>query len=303
MTQNIKILVCDPTESSAIERIQSGGMVVDVDDQITPVGLLDIIGNYDGMVVRSRTKVTAKIIDAAQKLQIIVRGGVGLDTIDVEYARAKNITVMNTPLASSAAVAELTIGYLFALARQIPQATASMQAGRWDKKKFEGEEISGKNLGIVGIGNIGKEVAWRANHLGMHVFAYDPYVTSFPEVSLLPFAELLACADYLTFHLPLNSQTRGMVGKDEFEKMKPGVRIINCARGGIIDEDALFEALQTGKVAGAALDVFAEEPSLNNRLFTLGNVVGSPHIGASTREAQGRIGTEIADILLAFFNR
>lgn len=144
MTQNIKILVCDPTEASAVERIQSGGLVVDVDDQITPVGLLDIIGNYDGMVVRSRTKVTAKIIDAAQKLQIIVRGGVGLDTIDVEYARAKNISVMNTPLASSAAVAELTIGYLFALARQIPQATASMQAGRWDKKKFEGEEIAGK---------------------------------------------------------------------------------------------------------------------------------------------------------------
>jgi D-3-phosphoglycerate dehydrogenase len=242
------------------------------------------------MVVRSRTKVRAPLIDAAPNLKVIVRGGVGLDTIDAEHARSKGITVMNTPLASSASVAELTIGYMFALARSIYQTTLSMKTGKWEKKKFEGDEIGGKTLGIVGIGNIGKEVARRALGLGMSVVAYDPYVPAPEGVQAVSLDELLARSDYITFHLPLTGETKNMISTAEFDKMKTGVRIVNCARGGIVDEDALYEALVAGKVAGAALDVFAQEPCQGHKLFSLDKVLGSPHVGAATREAQGRIG-------------
>jgi D-3-phosphoglycerate dehydrogenase len=251
--------------------------------------------------VRSRTKVPAALIDAAPNLKVIVRGGVGLDTIDVEYARARGITVMNTPAASSAAVAELTIGYMFAMARHLYETTASMKAGKWEKKKFKGEELAGKTLGIVGIGNIGKEVARRALALDMQVIAYDPYVPAPQGVEHVEeMHEILRRSDYLTFHLPLNGQTRNMIGHTEFDEMKAGVRVINCARGGIIDEDALYEALVSGKVAGAALDVYAVEPPQGSKLFTLDQVIGSPHIGAATSEAQGRIGSELAEKLIAF---
>jgi len=223
-----------------------------------------------------------------------------LDTIDAEYARSKGITVMNTPLASSASVAELAIGYMFALARSLYAASASMKSEKWEKKQFEGDELGGKTLGLIGIGNIGKEVARRANALGMTVLAYDPYVESSTGVKLVTLDELLRQADYLSLHLPKTKESAGMLGTEAFGKMKPGVRIINCARGGIIDEQALYTALTGGKVAGAALDVYAEEPPTDWKLVKLPNVIASPHIGAATKEAQGRVGAEVAQKLIDF---
>lgn len=296
----MKIIVCDKTEKEAIEMMRAAGLEVDVRDDITPEELVQVLNGYDGMVVRSRTKVKKPLIDAAPNLKVIVRGGVGLDTIDVEYARSKGITVMNTPQASSASVAELAIGYMLALARAIVPATDSMRAGKWEKKKFEGVEIGGKVLGVVGIGNIGKEVAKRAQALGMTVLAYDPYVTNANGYELVTLDEVFARSDYITFHLPFTPETANMVGAEQFAQMKDGVRIINCARGGIIDEDALYEAITSGKVAGAALDVFATEPLEGHKLFSLPQVIGSPHVGAATKEAQGRIGVEVAEKIIAF---
>ncbi|HEX7973880.1 MAG TPA: hydroxyacid dehydrogenase [Anaerolineales bacterium] len=299
----MKIIVCDKTESEAIERMRAAGLQVDVRDEISAEELPSVIGNYEGMVVRSRTKVRQPLIDVAKNLKVIVRGGVGLDTIDADYARSKGISVMNTPKASSASVAELAIGYMFALARQIVTATDSMRAGKWEKKKFEGDEIAGKTLGIVGVGNIGKEVAKRAGALGMTVIAFDPYVANMEGATLVGLDELLAQADYITFHLPKTSETANMIGAAQFAKMKTGVRIINCARGGIVDEDALYDAVVSGKVAGAALDVFAKEPLEGSKLFSLDQVIGSPHVGAATHEAQGRVGAEVADKLIEFYQK
>ncbi len=296
----MKVLVCDKTEKEAIERMRAAGLQVDVRDDITPEELPNVLPAYDGMVVRSRTKVRQPLIDVCPHLKVIVRGGVGLDTIDAEYARSKGITVMNTPMASSASVAELAVGYMFALARSTYQATSSMKAEKWEKKSFEGDEIGGKTLGLIGIGNIGKEVARRANALGMTVIAYDPYVKEATGVKLATLDELLAGSDYISLHLPKTKESAGMIGKEQFGKMKNGVRVINCARGGIIDEAALYDALVSGKVAGAALDVYAEEPPTDWKLVKLPNVICSPHIGAATHEAQGRVGAEVADKLIDF---
>ncbi|NCP88643.1 3-phosphoglycerate dehydrogenase, partial [bacterium] len=240
------------------------------------------------------------LIDLCPGLKVIVRGGVGLDNIDADYARSKGITVMNTPKASSASVAELAIGFMFDLARSIYKATATMKAEKWEKKAFEGDELGGKTLGLIGIGNIGREVAKRANALGMTVIAYDPYVKEAAGVRLVQLDELLAKSDYISLHLPKTKESANMIGKAQFEKMKAGVRLVNCARGGIVDEAALYEALVSGKVAGAALDVFAEEPPIDYRLLKLANVIGSPHIGAATHEAQGRVGAEVAEKLIEF---
>lgn len=296
----MKVIICDKTESEFIEQMRAAGLTVDVRDDITPEELPSVLPAYDGMVVRSRTKVKQPLIDVCPNLKVIVRGGVGLDTIDYEYAQSKGITVMNTPLASSASVAELAIGYMFALARSIYKASASMKAEKWDKKSFEGDEIGGKALGLVGVGNIGKEVAKRASALGMTVLAYDPYVKEIAGIKLVTLDELLAQADYISLHLPKTKESANMISTDQFAKMKKGVRIINCARGGIIDENALYEALTSGKVAGAALDVFAEEPPTDWKLLKLENVIGSPHIGAATKEAQARVGAEVAEKLIAF---
>ncbi len=296
----MKILVCDKTEKEAIEQMRAAGLIVDVRDDITPEELPKVLPAYDGMVVRSRTKVRQPLIDACPNLKVIVRGGVGLDTIDADYAKSKGITVMNTPLASSASVAELTVGYLFALARSLPQATASLKSEKWEKKLFEGDEIGGKTVGLVGVGNIGKEVARRAKALGMTVVAYDPYVQAVDGVRMVQLDELLATSDYISLHLPKTKESAGMIGAAQFAKMKTGVRIINCARGGILDEQALYDALVSGKVAGAALDVYAEEPPADWKLIMLPNVIGSPHIGAATKEAQGRVGAEVAEKLIAF---
>jgi len=296
----MKVLVCDKTEKEFIEQMRSAGLTVDVRDDITPEELPSVLPAYDGMVVRSRTKVRQPLIDVCPNLKVIVRGGVGLDTIDHEYAKSKGIAVMNTPLASSASVAELAIGYMFALARSIYKATSSMKAEKWDKKSFEGDEIGGKTLGLIGVGNIGRETARRAAALGMTVVAYDPYVKEIPGIRLVSLDELLAQADYISLHLPRTKESANMIGAEQFAKMKNGVRIVNCARGGIVDENALHEALTSGKVAGAALDVFAEEPPTDWKLLKLDNVIASPHIGAATREAQARVGAEVAAKLIEF---
>ncbi len=296
----MKILVCDKTEMDAIEKMRAAGLTVDTNFEITPDQLPNVLPNYDGCVVRSRTKIRQPLINVCPNLKVIVRGGVGLDTIDAEYARSKGITVMNTPKASSASVAELAIGFMFMLARNLYKASSTMKAEKWEKKAFEGDEIGGKTLGIIGIGNIGKEVAKRAAALGMTVIAYDPYAAEFEGVRCLTLDELLAQADYITLHLPKTKESACMIGKAQFEKMKTGVRIVNCARGGIIDEAALYDALTSGKVAGAALDVYNEEPPTDWKLAKLDNVICSPHIGAATKEAQGRVGAEVAEKLIEF---
>jgi D-3-phosphoglycerate dehydrogenase len=280
--------------------MRSAGLTVDVRDDITPEELMTVLPNYEGMVVRSRTKVRQPLIDVCPNLKVIVRGGAGLDTIDHEYAKSKGIAVMNTPLANSASVAELAIGYMLMMTRSLYQATASMKAEKWEKKNFNGDEIGGKTLGLIGVGNIGKEVAKRASVMGMTVLAYDPYVKAIDGIKLVTLDELLSQADYISLHLPKTKESTNMIGAEQFAKMKNGVRIVNCARGGIVNEDALYEALTNGKVAAAALDVFNEEPPTDWKLLKLDNVIGSPHICAATKEAQGRVGAEVAEKLIAF---
>lgn len=297
----MKIIICDKTEKEYIEQMRAAGLTVDVRDDITPEQLMVELPNYDGMVVRSRTKVRKDLIDVCPNLKVIVRGGAGLDTIDHEYAKTKGIAVMNTPLANSKSVAELAIGYMLMLARSLYAASATMKAEKWEKKAFNGDEIGGKTLGLIGIGNIGKETAKRAIAMDMTVVAYDPFVKEAPAgIKLVTLDELLAQADYISLHLPKTKESANMINTEQFGKMKNGVRIINCARGGIVNEDALYEALTSGKVAGAALDVFNEEPPTDWKLAKLDNVIASPHIGAATKEAQARVGAEVAEKLIAF---
>ena len=301
----MKVLVSDSIADKGVEMMRQAGLEVDVNTGLAPEELERIIGGYDVIIVRSATKVRKPLIKAARNLKLIVRAGVGLDNIDVEYAKAQGIEVMNTPAASSNAVAELTVGYLFALARRLPQITASMKAGKWEKKKFRGNEIAGKTLGLVGYGRIGWLVAKKALALGMDIVAYDPYVAD-PrglDMEFVSLEELLQRADYISMHLPLTDETRDLIAGPRFELMKDGVRIINCARGGTINEDALYEAIVSGKVVGAALDVYLEEPAQDNKLFELDEVIGSPHIGAATVEAQHRVSVEAAEKVIGFQER
>ena len=298
----MKVLVSDSIADKGVEMMRQAGIEVDVNTGLAPEKLEKIIGGYDVIVVRSATKVRKPIIEAAENLKLIIRGGVGLDNIDVEYAKSRGIEVMNTPAASSNAVAELTVGCLFALARRIPQTTASMRAGKWEKKKFSGSEIAGKTLGLVGYGRIGWMAAKKALALGMDIIAYDPYVAD-PrglEMEFVSLEELLQRADYISMHLPLTDETRDLIDAPQFEMMKDGVHIVNCARGGTINEDALYDAIVSGKVAGAALDVYLEEPAQDNKLFELDEVIGSPHIGAATVEAQHRVSAEVAEKVIEF---
>jgi D-3-phosphoglycerate dehydrogenase len=294
----MKVLVCDPISASAIEKMRKDCIEVDVRDNITAEELLKEIQPYHAIVVRSRTKVTRAVLDAATNLKVIVRGGVGVDNIDVDYARVKGVRVLNTPEASSHSVAELTIAYIFALARPIVQSTISLRAGKWEKK-FDGIEVQGKTLGIIGMGRIGMAVATRAATLGMLVLGYDSRpIGPEPFMTMVPLDELLARSDFITLHVPLTEESHHMINAEAFARMKDGVRIIDCARGGVIDEDALYDAIVAGKVVGAALDVFETEPLTDNKLFTLEQVIGSPHIGASTKEATVRIGGEVAQLLI-----
>ena len=286
----MKVLICDATDPNALRLIEEAGIEVVNQPDITPEELLEVIPDYPCMVVRSRTKVTKAVLDAGTSLKSVVRAGVGLDNIDVAYAQEKGVKVLNTPSASTQSVAELTIAYLMALARNIPLMAASMKAGKWEKKSFVGSEVFGKTLGLIGSGRIGSAVAERAIALGMSVVAFDPYVTELPNITLLKLDELLAKADYISLHVPHTDETHNILDAAAFDKVKSGVRIINCGRGGTIDEDALYQAIQDGKVAGAALDVFAEEPLSDRKLFSLDQVIGSPHIGAGTKEAKARVG-------------
>ncbi len=286
----MKVLICDPTDPKALKTIEEAGIEVINQPDITSEELMDVIPEYDCMVVRSRTKVREPLIDKAENLKAIVRAGVGLDNIDVKYAESKGIQVLNTPSASTRAVAELTIGYLFALARRIPQMTISMREGKWEKKKFLGFELYGKTLGIIGTGRIGQAVAERAECLGMDVIGYDPYVDEAPYIEFVPMDKLLAESDFITLHIPHNEETHHIIDAEALEKMKEGVRLINCGRGGTIDEDALYRAIKDGRVGGAALDVYAQEPPEGSPLFDLDEVIGSPHVGAGTGEAKARVG-------------
>ncbi len=292
-----KVLICDPVAADAIERIRALGVEVDVRDDISLDELAQIIGAYEGIVVRSRTKVREPLIAKADKLQVIIRGGVGLDSIDVAYARERGVKVLNTPAASSNAVAELALGMMFALARHIARADASMKAGRWEKKALKGTEIAGKTLGVIGYGRIGQLLGEKAQALGMKVVASDPYIE---HADIVPLDELLAQADYISLHLPHTDETHDLIGKAEFERMKHGVYFVDAARGGVVSEPALYEALLDGHVAGAALDVFTQEPPQTEELRRLvehPHVLATPHIGAGTREAQDRIGDEIVRLV------
>ncbi len=300
-----KVLICDPVDAEAVARMRAAGLEVDVKDTITPEELAQVIAAYDGMVVRSRTKVRQPLIDQATRLKLIVRGGVGLDTIDADYARSKGIKVLNTPRANSAAVAELVIGLMLTLARHITVADSTMKAGKWEKKALEGTEIAGKTLGLIGYGRIGKLTAEKALALGMSVLAYDPYVTiTDPGVQPATLEEILRAADYISLHVTITPETKGMIGAAQLAQMKPTAYLINAARGGVVDEAALYEALVAKQIAGAALDVFTEEPPKSEtllKLLALPNLVALPHLGASTVEALARVGGEVADLVITFF--
>ena len=299
----MKVLVSDPIAEEGIKRLRAAGIEVEVKTGLPPEELREIISEYDGLIVRSATKVTREVIEAGENLKAIGRAGIGLDNIDTEAAKERGIKVLNTPGATTISVAELTLGHMLALARHIPQGTASLKAGKWEKKRLIGTELYGKTLGIIGLGRIGREVAKRASAFGMDLVAYDPYVREGDVrnlgLKLLPLEDLLQHSDYITIHVPLTPETRHMLGKREFELMRPGVRLINCSRGGVVDEQALYEALVSGKVAGAALDVFEEEPPEDNPLLKLDNVIATPHLGASAEEGQLRAGIEVAEKMIA----
>jgi len=263
------------------------------------------IGEYDGIIVRSKTNLTADIIDAAERLRVIGRAGIGVDNVDVQAATRRGIVVMNTPRENAVAAAEHTIAMMLAICRNIPQANASTRSGKWERGKFMGIELFGKTLGIIGIGNIGSLVAERAMGLRMNVIAHDPYI---PEdiagqkgIPLVALDDLLSQSDFITIHAPLTEETRNLLDEKAFEKVKTGVMIINCARGGIVKEEALLNALKSGKVGGASLDVFENEPAVDHPLFKLDNVICTPHIGASTKEAQENVAVAIADQIVDFF--
>lgn len=301
-----RILVADPVAQAGIERLKEAGEV-DVITGQSEDQLVACIGDYDAMVVRSETKVTARIFEAAKKLKVVARAGVGVDNIDVPAATRAGVVVVNSPEGNTIAAAEHSVAMLMALSRKIPAAAASLAQGEWKRSKFVGVEVYNKTLGVVGFGKIGREVARRARGLGMRVLAYDAFVS--PEVARregvewVELPELYREADYITVHTPLTRDTRGMIGDAAFAQMKDGVRIINCARGGIIDEAALVRALDSGKVAAAAVDVFEKEPPPpDHPLVHHPKVLATPHLGASTEEAQVNVAVDVADQIVSILN-
>lgn len=295
----MRVLVSDSISQKGLAVLQAeDGIEVVVNTKLTPEQLIAEIPKYDALIVRSATKVTAEVIEAATNLKVIGRAGVGVDNIDLEAATRRGIVVINTPGGNSVSTAEHTIAMLLAMARSIPQAHVSMKQGKWDRKRFTGVEVRGKVLGVIGLGRVGMEVVKRAVGLEMEVIGYDPFIseemTRPLSIKLSDLDDLCRQADFITVHTPLNEQTRGLIDARRIELMKPGVRIINCARGGIVDERALIEALKTGKVAAAALDVYENEPPTSSELLELDNVVLTPHLGASTEEAQENVAIEAA---------
>ena len=296
-----RVLISDALSAAAVQIFKDRGVEVDFQPALgkDKDKLAEIIGNYDGLAIRSATKVTPKILANAKNLKVIGRSGIGVDNVDIPAATAKGIIVMNTPFGNSITTAEHAITLMLALARQIPQADASTQAGKWEKNKFMGVEITAKTLGVIGCGNIGSIAADRALGLKMKVIAFDPYLS--PErafdlgVEKVELDELLKRADFITLHTPLTDKTRNIIDANALNKTKKGVRIVNCARGGLVDEQALRAALDSGHVAGAAFDVFVEEPATANVLFGHPNVICTPHLGASTSEAQENVALQVAE--------
>jgi D-3-phosphoglycerate dehydrogenase len=302
-----KVLISDQMDPKAAEIFRANGVEVDEKVGLSKDELKAIIGGYDGLAVRSATKATVDLLEAATHLKVIGRAGIGVDNVDIPAATARGVVVMNTPFGNSITTAEHAIALMFALARELPQADSSTQAGKWEKNRFMGVELTAKTLGLIGCGNIGSIVAERALGLRMRVIAYDPFLT--PERALelgvekVELDELLRRGDFITLHTPLTDQTRNILSRENLAKAKPGVRIINCARGGLIDEAALKEGLESGHIAGAALDVFVEEPAKANPLFGTPGLVATPHLGASTTEAQVNVAIQVAEQMSEFLTR
>ena len=294
-----KVLIADKLSPAAVAIFKERGVEVDVKTGLSKEDLLKIVDQYDGIAIRSATKVTADVIKAAKNLKVVGRAGIGVDNVDIPAATAAGVIVMNTPFGNSITTAEHAIAMMMALARDLPAANASTQAGKWEKNRFMGTEVYGKTLGLIGAGNIGSIVADRAKGLKMHVVAFDPFLS--PEraatlgVEKVELNELLARADFITLHTPLTNETRNIISADAINKMKKGARVINCARGGLVDEAALKAALDSGHLAGAALDVFEEEPAKTNILFGNEKVIATPHLGASTEEAQENVALQVAE--------
>src|SRR3990170_4329711 len=305
----MKVLVSDSVSDRCVQILKNApGVEVDVNTKLKPEELKKVIKNYHALVVRSATKVTAEIIEAADNLKVIGRAGTGVDNIDTAAATKKGIVVMNTPGGNTITTAEHAVAMLVALARKIPQATASMRKGEWEKKKFEGTEITGKTLGILGVGNIGSVVAERAQGLRMNVLAYDPYLSQEAAdrmgVEMVSLDELYKRSDFISVHVPLTNETKNLVNKTAFSKMKRGVKLINCARGGIVNEKDLLDAIKEGIVSGAALDVFEKEPTpQDNPLLGMEEVILTPHLGASTFEAQENVAIAIAEQIADYLVR
>ncbi len=299
-----KVLISDKMDPKAAQIFRERGVEVDEITGKTPEELKAIIGQYDGLAIRSSTKVTKEILEAATNLKVVGRAGIGVDNVDIPAASAKGVVVMNTPFGNSITTAEHAIALMFALARDLPEADKSTQAGKWEKNRFMGVEVTGKTLGLIGAGNIGSIVADRALGLRMKVIAYDPFLT--PERALemgvekMNLDDLLLRADFITLHTPLTDQTRNILSRENLAKTKKGVRIINCARGGLIDEAALKEGLESGHIAGAALDVFVQEPAKEHPLFGTPNFISTPHLGASTTEAQVNVAIQVAEQMADF---
>jgi D-3-phosphoglycerate dehydrogenase len=304
-----RVLISDALSPAALAIFKMHGVEVDFQPNLgkDKNRLAEIIGEYDGLAIRSTTKVTSKILDRASRLKVIGRAGIGVDNIDIPAATAKGVIVMNTPFGNSITTAEHAIALMFALARQIPAADASTQAGKWEKNRFMGVEITGKVLGVIGCGNVGSIVAERAIGLRMHVIAYDPFLSLERAIVIgvekVDLDDLLARADFISLHTPNTAQTKNILSAENLAKTQRGVRIINCARGGLIDEQALGMQLDAGHVAGAAIDVFATEPATENLLFGRPNVVCTPHLGASTREAQENVALQIAEQMSDYLTR
>jgi D-3-phosphoglycerate dehydrogenase len=294
-----KVLISDALSPAAVAAFDERGVEAEVRTGLGEAELIGIIGDFDGLAVRSATKVTGKLLAAAPRLRVVGRAGIGVDNIDLAAATERGVVVMNTPFGNSVTTAEHTIAMIMALARQLPAADRSTRAGKWEKSRFMGTELAGKTLGLIGCGNVGSIVAERAHGLKMRVIAYDPYLA--PEraqdlaVEKVELEELLARADVISLHTPLNEGTRNLLDAAALAATRPGVRIVNCARGGLLDEAALYDAIRSGHVAGAALDVFAEEPARSSPLFELDEVVVTPHLGAATAEAQEKVALQIAE--------
>jgi len=295
----MKVLISDNISPKCVEILKDAGLEVDIKVGMKPGELQACIGDYEGLIIRSATKVTSEVIDAAARLKVIGRAGSGLDNVDRTAATKKGVVVMNTPGGNTITTAEHTIALMVSLARQVPQATMSLKAGKWEKKKFMGVELFNKTLGIVGIGNIGSQVAKRMQAFAMNVIAFDPFLSEDKAkamgVEKVDLRELFRRSDFITVHTPLTTETKNLINRETLAIMKPGVRIINCARGGIVSEKDLYDALVGGKVGGAALDVFEKEPPENNPLLTLDTVIATPHLGASTKEAQENVAVAVAE--------